>query len=118
LDVVRHRRRRFGHAEGTELLELTGLCGITSSNGQTRDQWGWYVGTGFDYMVHKGSLVDVLLGVEYQHYDVGNHNAFCGDLRCNVASAGPYDLGTTGDLVRARLTIKTQGYGFLWAGPR
>jgi len=35
---------------------------------------------------------------------------------CFCAS-GPYDLSTKGDLVRARLTIKTQGYGFLWAGP-
>ena len=48
---------------------------------------------------------------------IGNKNAFCGALDCGVASAGPYDLSTTGDLVRARLTIKTQGYGFLWAGP-
>ena len=28
-------------------------------------------------MVHKGPLVDVILGVEYQHYDVDSHNAFC-----------------------------------------
>jgi outer membrane immunogenic protein len=94
----------------------TGVIGA-SPNGQTRDQWGWYVGTGFDYMVHKGALVDVILGVEYQHYDVGNHNAFCGGgLTCNVASGGPFDLSTTGDLVRARLTIKTQGYASWW-GP-
>ena len=104
--------------KGQSCSNVTGLCGITSSNGQTRDKWGWYVGTGFDYMVHKGSLVDVLLGVEYQHYDIDSASAFCGDLLCNVASAGPYNLATTGDIVRARLTIKTQGYGFLWAGPR
>jgi hypothetical protein len=103
--------------KGQSCSNVTGLCGVTSSNGQTRDQWGWYAGGGFDYMVHKGPLVDVILGVEYQHYDVGNKNAFCGALDCGVASAGPYDLSTTGDLVRARLTIKTQGYGFLWAGP-
>ena len=36
---------------------------------------GWYAGGGFDYMVHKGALVDVLLGVEYQHFDVGSKNA-------------------------------------------
>jgi outer membrane immunogenic protein len=103
--------------KGQSCSTVTGLCGVTSSNGATRDQWGWYAGGGFDYMVHKGPLVDVVLGVEYQHFDVGNKNAFCGALDCNVASAGPYDLSTTGDLVRARLTIKTQGYGFLWAGP-
>lgn len=102
----------------THCSSITNICGgFGPGNGVSSSNNGWYAGGGFDYMVHKGSLVDVILGVEYQHYDVGNHNAFCGDLRCNVASAGPYDLSTTGDLVRARLTIKTQGYGFLWAGP-
>jgi hypothetical protein len=27
-----------------------------------------------------------------------------------------YNLSAKGDLVRARLTFKTQGYGFLWGG--
>jgi outer membrane immunogenic protein len=36
--------------KGQTCSNVTGLCGVTSSNGQTRDQWGWYVGTGFDYM--------------------------------------------------------------------
>ena len=26
----------------------------------------------------------------------------------------PPDLGAKGDIVRARLTVKTQGYGFFW----
>ena len=34
-------------------------------------------------MVHKGALVDVLLGLEYQHYDVGSKNAFCFNPGCN-----------------------------------
>jgi outer membrane immunogenic protein len=103
--------------KGQSCSNVTGLCGVTSSNGQTRDKWGWYVGTGFDYMVHHGSLVDVVLGVEYQHYEIDNKNAFCGALDCGIASAGPYALSTTGDIVRARFSIKTQGYGFLYAGP-
>ena len=35
-------------------------------NGASRNT-GWYAGGGFDYMVHKGPLVDVMLGLEYQH---------------------------------------------------
>ena len=27
-------------------------------------------------MVHKGPLVDVMLGLEYQHFDVGSKKAF------------------------------------------
>ena len=51
-------------------------------NGASRNT-GWYAGGGFDYMVHKGPLVDVLLGLEYQHYDVGSKNAFCFNPGCN-----------------------------------
>ena len=61
-------------------------------------------------MVHKGPLVDVILGLEYQHFDLDSHEAF----RNPANQVQGYDLGATGDLVRARLTIKTQGYGFFY----
>ena len=54
----------------------------------------------------------MILGAEYQHYDVGGHRAFCINPGCSPATGGDYDLGATGDIVRARLTIKTHGYGF------
>jgi outer membrane immunogenic protein len=96
---------------------VTGLCDGPGSNGNgaSRNNNGWYAGGGFDYMVHKGSLVDVILGVEYQHYDVNGQNAFCGLPGCGALTSADYDLSSKGDLVRARLTIKTQGYGFLRA---
>ena len=84
--------------------------------------WGWSVGGGFDYMIHKGALVDVILGVEYQHWEVDSERALtCGfrlpsGLRSLLPSFRDYDLGASGDLVRARLTIKTQGWGF-WGPP-
>jgi hypothetical protein len=64
-------------------------------------------------MVHKGPLVDVILGVEYQHYDVGGKTAFCATA-CSPLTIQDYDLNAKGDLVRARLTIKTQGYSFFY----
>ena len=72
---------------------------------------GWYAGGGFDYMVHKGPLVDVILGLEYQHFDLDSHEAFRNPAATRCKGD---DLGATGDLVRARLTIKTQGYGFFY----
>jgi len=67
-------------------------------------------------MVHKGALVDVIFGVEYQHFDVsGGERAFCLVPGCAAPTANDYDLSATGDIVRARLTIKTQGYR--WWGP-
>jgi hypothetical protein len=65
-------------------------------------------------MVHKGPLVDVILGVEYQHYEVDGQTAFCANPGCSPATFVDYDLSASGNLVRARLTVKTQGYGFLW----
>jgi outer membrane immunogenic protein len=94
--------------KGTYCSTVTGICGpaFTNQNGATRAN-GWYAGGGFDYLVHQGALVDVALGLEYQHFDVSRNDAF----RSNVI-ANNYDLEAKGDLVRARLTIKTKGYGF------
>ncbi|HEY1338328.1 MAG TPA: hypothetical protein VGF59_12495 [Bryobacteraceae bacterium] len=98
--------------KGTPCSTLTGLCNATGAFiGASRND-GWYAGGGIDYMVHKGPLVDVILGAEYQHYDVGGRRAFCINPGCSPATGGDYDLGATGDIVRARLTIKTHGYGF------
>jgi outer membrane immunogenic protein len=103
--------------KGTYCSTVTGICDSTfsSQNGASRNNNGWYAGGGFDYMVHKGSLVDVILGVEYQHFDVRDERAFCVRPGCAAPTGADYDLGAKGDLVRARLTIKTQGYG--WWGP-
>jgi outer membrane immunogenic protein len=80
-------------------------------NGASRNN-GYFVGGGFDYMVHKGPLVDVILGIEYQHYDVGSQNAFCFQPSCGAPTGWDFDLASKGDIVRARFTIKTQGYGW------
>ena len=48
---------------------VTDLCDLSRFNGASRNS-GWYAGGGFDYMVYKGPLVDVIFSVEYQHYDV------------------------------------------------
>jgi outer membrane immunogenic protein len=96
--------------KGTYCSTVTGICGpaVTTQNGQSRNN-GWYAGGGFDYVVHQGPLVDVILGAEYQHFDVGSKNAFVSrDIANN------YDLEAKGDIVRARLTVKTHGYSFFY----
>ena len=90
---------------------VTNLCDLSRFNGASRNS-GWYAGGGFDYMVYKGPLVDVILGVEYQHYDVESENAFCFNPACNPPTGWDENLSAKGDIVRARLTIKTQGYGW------
>jgi outer membrane immunogenic protein len=97
----------------SDCSSVTSLCDQTRFNGASRNN-GWYAGGGFDYMVHKGPLVDVLLGLEYQHFDLGSKNAFCFNPSCNPGNSWDEDLSAKGDLVRARLTIKTSGYSFLY----
>jgi len=41
-------------------------------------------------------------------------NAFCFNPGCNPATGWDEDLSAKGDIVRARLTIKTSGYRFFY----
>ena len=70
---------------------------------------GWFAGGGLEYMVHKGALVDVVFGAEYQHFDLRTGARIQRSRRL-----ARVDLRSRcgGDIVRARLTIKTQGYGW------
>jgi outer membrane immunogenic protein len=99
--------------KGTYCSAVTGICGpsFTGQNGASRNN-GWYAGGGIDYMVHSGTLVDLILGVEYQHIDLDSKSAFCGNPSCTAASS--FDLDGKADIVRARLTIKTKGYGWFY----
>jgi len=87
---------------------VTGVCNNGTGAfavGQSRNN-GWFAGAGIDYMIHKGSLVDVILGAEYQHWDVEGKRAFCFNLGCTPVSGADYDLSAHGDIFRAKLTIK------------
>ena len=96
--------------KGTYCSTITGVCGpaVTSQNGASRND-GWYAGGGFDYMIHKGALVDVLLGAEYQHFEVdceagvSPRSGLQSCDRCQLRPVRPWRS-------RSRtLTIKTQG---------
>ena len=54
------------------------------NSGDSED--GWFAGAGLEYMVHKGALVDVIFGVEYQHFDVRRANSLL--LQSEPASPG------------------------------
>jgi outer membrane immunogenic protein len=100
--------------KGQYIRTSTGLQISPTFHGQSWND-GWFAGAGFEYMVHKGALVDVVLGAEYQHFDVRSKNAFCVNAGCNPPEDDDFSHSARGDIVRARLTIKTQGWG--WAGP-
>jgi outer membrane immunogenic protein len=81
-------------------------------SGHSRND-GWFAGGGLEYMVYKGPLVDVILGAEYQHVDLRSERAFNDTIFLGAPFS--FDHDAVVDIVRARLTIKTQGWG--WSGP-
>ena len=72
---------------GPRLQLLRPLAAINAT-GHTWNH-GWYAGAGFEYVVHKGPLVDVILGAEYQHFELHSKTAFCFNPGCAIV--GPQD---------------------------
>lgn len=103
---------------GYASAELDGRYAFTSTGaprfpafwGTSRND-GWFAGGGFEVVVFQGTLVDLLLGAEYQHFDLRSKPTFC-FTGCNPANAEDYRLDAKGDIVRGRLTIKTHGWPF------
>jgi outer membrane immunogenic protein len=97
--------------KGDYCVATTGVCGPTATNeaGASHNH-GWFAGAGIDYMIHKGSLVDALLGFEYKHWDVEAKTAFCGNAACTAGNG--YNLAASGDMFLARLTIKYNPFGY------
>jgi outer membrane immunogenic protein len=89
--------------KGTYCVAVPQSCFGSIQNGQSMN-WGWYAGGGLEYMIAKGALVDVIAGVEYQHWDVGEVHAFANN------TSQDYNLAARGDTVRGRLTIKWNPY--------
>jgi outer membrane immunogenic protein len=98
--------------KGQYLLGGVEVAATRPFSGQSWNH-GWFAGGGFEYMAHKGALVDVILGVEYQHVDLRSERAFNDTVF--VGAPFSFDQDAVLDIVRARLTIKTQGWG--WTGP-
>ena len=103
---------------GYASAKLDGRYAFTSSGaprfagfwGSSRNT-GWFAGAGFEVIILQGTFGDLLLGAEYQHFDLGSKPTFC-FTACNPANAEDYQLDAKGDIVRARLTIKTHGWTF------
>jgi outer membrane immunogenic protein len=74
---------------------------------------GWYAGIGFEYMLLKGPIADVIVGAEYQHIDFGTKthlSSLDGFFPC-PPGVNCRNIGATEDLVRARLSLKWNPWG-------
>lgn len=73
---------------------------------------GWFAGVGFDYVVFKGTFADILLGAEYQHFDLERKQALtCTPATCPGVPHQGFLHDANGDIARVRLTFKTHGWG-------
>ena len=65
----------------------------------------WYAGAGVDMFVTRFASTDLILGVEYQHVDLGTQphltTLFVGGQRSNDRN-----VGFTDEVVRAKFTFK------------
>lgn len=83
---------------------------FTTATGAVFDDFGhrhggWYAGGGVEYAIWKSPVFDGIIGVEYQHIDLGTVQMLSpGDG--GVFGPDTRDIRTTADLVRARLSIK------------
>jgi outer membrane immunogenic protein len=88
----------------------------TSNNNNYRN--GWYAGGGIDYAIFKSAAMDVIVGADYRHVDLGNH--FQASSADGIGGFGPAppgangrNIGATIDMVRVSLSVKTNGWGFV-----
>lgn len=90
------------------------LNGAVDASNNTDYRNGWYAGAGIDYAVYKSALMDVIIGADYRHIDLGNH--FQASSFDNFGPAPPgvngRNIGATVDMVRFSLSLKTNGWGF------
>jgi opacity protein-like surface antigen len=88
-----------------------GVAGTPLNNSGSSWNDGWFAGVGFEYMVYKGVLVDAILGAEYQHFDLSAKTAYVAGPPTPLSAS--FEEKAKGDIVRARLTIKTHAFSIL-----
>jgi len=77
---------------------------------------GWFLGAGVEFIAFRSALADIIFGAEYRHFEVGSKLAFvCDFAHCGPTNHQNFFQDARGDMVSARLTIKT-GAGAAWMG--
>lgn len=89
----------------------TGVPSFPRESGFQRFQ-GWYAGFGVENVVHKGQLVDVVAGFDYQHVEFGDtKRAFCDSNGCNPVDVIDFSVRARSlDVARFRISFKTKGW--------
>jgi outer membrane immunogenic protein len=91
-----------GYANGNVRLEAFNAAGATIQTSDAPRQGGWYLGGGVDYAVAKNFVV----GIEYQHIDLGTKFQCTISPACVIPSANNMRISANDDIVKARFTWK------------
>lgn len=86
---------------------LTGTPTVTSQSSYRHD--GWFAGVGADVIVTKWGATDLILGLQYKHYEFDNvrHFAATPGLPAPVVpDANTRDINGKADVVTGRLSVK------------
>jgi hypothetical protein len=101
-----------GWARGTVSSDALVLVGIVpTSSGVNRAiavQEGWFAGVGLDMVLARGSLVDWIFGIQYQHVDLGT-GFHCSLQPCIPGAAGNTnnrDITMKDDIFQFRTSLK------------
>jgi outer membrane immunogenic protein len=89
------------HVAANYFRTSTGAERFPDFSGRTRLS-GWYAGGGIDWVVARGELTALILGVEYQHVDLdAKHIPIV-----NTSIEEQYSASAKSDIIRARFTVK------------
>jgi outer membrane immunogenic protein len=97
-----------GWARGDVNSQLASGTGLVFDQTSVRSN-GWYAGLGVEYVLVKWSLLDVIVGAEYQHIDLGTtlHLSPLDGFSACPPGVNCRDISAKEDLVRLRLSLKT-----------
>lgn len=77
-------------------------------NATSLRQSGWFVGAGLDTVLMRGSFVDWIAGIQYQHVDLGTafHCNFAPCVPGPLGNVSNRDIGMTDDMFLFRTSLK------------
>ena len=100
-----------GAAFGANLNSQTvSPLGVVFGQSAPQSDKGWYAGAGFDYMLFKTRLLDMLVGLEYEHVNLGTIQTFS-SLDGFLPGGNQHTLNAKEDVVWAKLTVKWNPLG-------
>lgn len=94
-----------GFAAGHTATQVT-FGGIPTGEASQRSQDGWFGGIGAEYAIWTNRAVDVILGAEWTHVDLGTTFHCVTAPTCVVPSVLNRDISAHEDMFRVRLSVK------------